>query len=34
MVMRNAEPVESLTRADLRPGAISSDYTHALIAAA
>jgi peptide/nickel transport system ATP-binding protein len=34
MVMRNAEPVESLTRAELRSGAISSDYTKALIAAA
>jgi peptide/nickel transport system ATP-binding protein len=34
MVMRNAEPVESLTRADLRSGAIASDYTKALIAAA
>jgi peptide/nickel transport system ATP-binding protein len=34
MVMRNAEPVESLTRAELRSGAIASDYTKALIAAA
>jgi peptide/nickel transport system ATP-binding protein len=34
MVMRSAEPVESLTRAELRSGAIASDYTKALIAAA
>jgi peptide/nickel transport system ATP-binding protein len=34
MVMRNAEPVETLTRDQLRTGAISADYTRQLIAAA
>jgi peptide/nickel transport system ATP-binding protein len=34
IVMRNAECVEQLTRDDLRRGAIASDYTRALIAAA
>jgi len=34
MVMRNAEPVETLTREQLRSGAIAEDYTKALIAAA
>jgi peptide/nickel transport system ATP-binding protein len=34
MVMRNARPVETLTREQLRSGAIAEDYTRALIAAA
>ena len=34
MVMRNAQPVETLTREQLRSGAIAADYTKALIAAA
>ena len=34
MVMRNAQPVETLTREQLRSGAIAEDYTKALIAAA
>ncbi len=34
MVMRNAEPVETLTREQLRSGAIAADYTRQLIAAA
>jgi peptide/nickel transport system ATP-binding protein len=34
MVMRNAQPVETLTREQLRSGAIASDYTRQLIAAA
>ncbi|KQW80035.1 peptide ABC transporter ATP-binding protein [Devosia sp. Root413D1] len=34
MVMRNAQPVETLTREQLRSGAIVEDYTKALIAAA
>jgi peptide/nickel transport system ATP-binding protein len=34
MVMRNAEPVETLSRDQLRSGAIASDYTRQLIAAA
>ena len=34
MVMRNAETVETLTRDQLRSGAITSDYTRQLIAAA
>ena len=34
MFMRNAEPVETLTREQLRSGAIASDYTRQLIAAA
>jgi len=34
MVMRNAKPVETLTREQLRSGAIAEDYTKALIAAA
>jgi len=34
MVMRNAEPVEILTRDQLRAGKIGSDYTRSLIAAA
>ena len=34
MVMRNARPVELLTREQLRSGAIADDYTRALIAAA
>ena len=34
MVMRNAEPVETLSREQLRSGAITSDYTRQLIAAA
>ena len=34
MVMRNAQPVETLTREQLRSGAIAEDYTRALIAAA
>jgi len=34
MVMRNAEPVETLTRAQLRSGEISNPYTSTLIAAA
>ncbi len=33
MVMRNATPVEHLTRAQLRSGEIASDYTRQLIAA-
>jgi peptide/nickel transport system ATP-binding protein len=33
-VMRNAEPVEVLTRRQLRGGEIVSDHTRALIAAA
>jgi peptide/nickel transport system ATP-binding protein len=34
MVMRNAQPVETLTREQLRSGAIANDYTRTLIAAA
>ncbi|MDB5541112.1 MAG: Peptide transporter ATP-binding protein [Devosia sp.] len=34
MVMRNAKVVETLTREQLRSGAIAEDYTRALIAAA
>jgi peptide/nickel transport system ATP-binding protein len=34
MVMRNAEPVETLTRDQLRSGAIADVYTRQLIAAA
>ncbi len=34
MVMRNAQPVETLTREQLRSGTIAEDYTKALIAAA
>lgn len=34
MVMQNARPVETLTREQLRSGAISKDYTRQLIAAA
>ncbi len=34
MVMRNARPVETLTREQLRAGHIADDYTRALIAAA
>jgi peptide/nickel transport system ATP-binding protein len=34
MVMRNAQPVETLTREQLRSGSIAEDYTKALIAAA
>jgi len=34
MVMRNAQPVETLTREQLRSGAIAEDYTKALIVAA
>ncbi len=34
MVMRNAQPVETLTREQLRSGSIAEDYTTALIAAA
>ncbi|MBN9309014.1 MAG: ABC transporter ATP-binding protein [Devosia sp.] len=34
MVMRNAEPVETLTREQLRAREIADDYTRALIAAA
>ncbi len=34
MVMRNANPVETLTREQLRSGTIAEDYTRALISAA
>ncbi len=34
MVMRNAEPVETLTRTALRTGQITSDYTRKLVEAA
>ena len=34
MVMRNAQPVETLTREQLRSGIIADDYTRQLIAAA